>query len=99
MTNREGSENEDRRIQSLVTKSCLVHDTDSALDLQSYDRFDIPETEKKIIGAKKDKNSTEEIHFTSNPQKILNVGRVSRHNIIRGPAGLENAASKAKTEV
>ena len=81
-----------------MTKSRLVHDIDSALDLQNYDRFDIPETEKKIIGVIKDKNSTEEIHFTNKPQNLLNVGCVSRHNIIRGPAGLKNPASKAKTE-
>ena len=47
----------------------------------------------------KDKNRTEEIHFTNNPQNILNVGRVSTHNIIRGPVGLKNAASKVKTEI
>ena len=86
-------------LKRILTKSCLLHETDSALDLQSYDRFDIPETEKKNIGVIKYKSSTGEIHFTNNPQKILNVGRVSRHNIIRGPAGLENAASKAKIEV
>ena len=50
--------------------------TDSALDLENYDRFDIPETEKKIIGNIKDKNNTEEINFTNNPQNDLNVGRV-----------------------
>ena len=80
-----------------MTKSRLAHD--SALDLQNYDRFDIPEIEKKIIGVIKDKNSTEEIQFTNNPQNILNVGRVSRHNIIRGIVGLKNAASKVKTEI
>ena len=82
-----------------MTKSRLVHDIDSALDLQNYGRFDIPETEKKIMGVIKDKNSTKEIHFTNNPQNVLNVGRVSRHKIINGPVGLKNAASKAKTEV
>ena len=73
----------------------MVHDIDSALDLQNFDRFDIPETEKKIIGVTKDKNNIEEIHFTNNPHNVLNVGRVSRRNIIRGPVGLKNAASKA----
>ena len=82
-----------------MTKSRLVHDIDSALGLQNYERFDISETEKKIIGVIKDKNSTEEIHFTNNPQNVLNVGPVSRHNIIKGPVGLKNAASKAKTEI
>ena len=82
-----------------MTKSRLVHDIDSALDLQNYDRFGMPETEKKIIGVIKDKNSTEEIHFTNNPQNVLNVGRVSRHNIIRVPVSLKNTASKAKTEI
>ena len=82
VTNGEESENADRRIRRILTKSRLVHDVDSALDLQDYDRFDIPETEKKIIGVIKDKNSTEEIHFTNNPQNVLNVGRVSRHNIL-----------------
>ena len=82
VTNGEESENADRRIRRILTKSRLVHDIDSALDLQDYDRFDIPETEKKIIGVIKDKNSTEEIHFTNNPQNVLNVGRVSRHNIL-----------------
>ena len=81
-----------------MTKSRLVHDIDSALDLQNYDRFDIPETEKKIIGVIKEKNSTKEIHFTNNPQNVLNVGHASRH-IIRGPLGLKNAASKAKAEI
>ena len=81
-----------------MTKSHLVHDIDSVLDLQNYDRFDIPEPEKKVIGVVKDKNSTKEIHFTNNPKNVLNVGRVSRHNIIRGPVSLKNAASKAKTE-
>ena len=99
VTNGEESENADRRIRRILTKSRLVHDIDSALDLQNYGRFDIPETEKKIIGVIKDKNSTEEIHFTKNPQNVLNVGRVSRHNIIRSPVGLKNAASKAKTEI
>ena len=77
----------------------LDHDIDSALDLQNYDRFDIQETENKIIGVIKDKNRTEEINFINNPQKVLNVGRVPRHNIIRSPVGLKNAASKAKTEI
>ena len=72
---------------------------DSTLDLKIYGRFDIPETEKKIVGVIKDKNSTKEIHFTNNPQNVLNVGRVSRHNIIRGPVGLKNPASKAKIEI
>ena len=81
-----------------MTKSRLVNDIDSALDLQNYDRFDIQETQKKIIGVRNDKSSTKEIHFTNNPQNVLNVGCVSRHNIVRGPVGLKNAASKAKTE-
>ena len=99
MTNGEESKNADRRIQRILTKSRLVHDIDSALDLQNYDKFDIPETEKKMIGVIKGKNSTEEIDFTKNPQNVLNVGRVSRNNIIRGLVGLKNAASKAKTEI
>ena len=98
MTNGEEIENADRRIQRILTKSRLVHDIDSALDLQNYGRFDIPETEKKIIGVIKDKNSTEEIYFTNNPKNVLNVGLVYGRNIIRGPIGLKNAASKAKTE-
>ena len=48
-------------------------------NLKNYDRFDIPETEKKIIGDIKGKASTEEIYFTNNPQNVLNIGRVSRH--------------------
>ena len=109
MTNAEESENGDRRIRRILTKSRLVHDIDSALDLQNYDRFDIPKTEKKINGVidknsteeknSRDNNSTEEIHFTNNSQNVLNVGCVSRHNIIRGPVGLKNAASKAETEI
>ena len=55
MTNGEESENADRRIRRILTKSRLVHDIDSALDLQNYDRFDIPETERKIIGVIKTK--------------------------------------------
>ena len=90
--------NADRKFQRMLTKSRLLYDTDSALDLQNYDRFDIPETEKKIIRNINDKNSTEEIHFTNSPQNVLNVGRVSRHNIIKGSVGLKNAASKAKTK-
>ena len=96
VANGEESENEDRRIRRILTKSRLVHDIDSALDLQNYDRFDIPETEKKITGVIKDKSSTEEIHFTNNPQNFLNVGHVSRHDLIRGSVGLKNAASKSK---
>ena len=99
MTNGEESENADRRIRRILTKSSLVHDIDSALDFQNYDRFDIPEIDKKIIGVIKDKISTKEIHFTNNPQNAPNVGRVSRHDIIRGPVGLKSAASKAKTEI
>ena len=99
MTNGEESENEDRRIRRILTKSCLVHDIDSALDLQNHGRFDVPDIEKKTIGVIKDKKSTKEIHFTNNPQNVLNVGRVSRHKIIRDPVGLKNAASKAKTEI
>ena len=34
--------------------------TDSAVDLQNYDRFDIPETEKKIIGVIKTKTVPKE---------------------------------------
>ena len=49
MTNGEESENADRRIRRILTKSYFIHDIDSALHLQNYDRFDIPETEKKII--------------------------------------------------
>ena len=82
-----------------MTKSRLIYDIESALDLQNYDGFDTAEAEKKIIGVIKDKNNTEEIHFNNNPQNVLNVGRVSRHNIIRGPVGLKNTASKAKTEI
>ena len=50
MTNGEESENSDQKIRRILTNSRLVHDIDSALDLQNYDRIDIPETEKKIIG-------------------------------------------------
>ena len=99
MTNGEESENADRKIRRILRKSRLFHDIDSDLDLLNYDRFHIPETDKKIIGVIKDKNSSEEIHFTNNPRNVLNVGRVSRHNIIRGPVGLKNAASKAKREI
>ena len=42
VTNGKESENADRRIRGLLTKSRLFHDIDSALDLQNYDRFDIP---------------------------------------------------------
>ena len=98
MTNWKVSENADRRIRRILRKSRAFHDIDSALDLPNYGRFYIPESEKKI-GVIKDKNITEEIHFTNNPQNVINVGPVSRHNIIRGPAGLKNAASKAKTEI
>ena len=96
MTNGEESENADQRIRRILTKSRLVHDIDSTLDIQNYDRFDIPETEKKTTEVIKDKNSTEKIHFNENPQNVINVGRVSRHDIIRGTVGLKNAASKAK---
>ena len=99
MTNGEESENSDQKIRRILTNSRLVHDIDSALDLQNYDRIDIPETEKKIIGVIKYKTSIEEIHFINNPQNVLNAGRVSRHNIIRGHVGLKKAASKAKTEI
>ena len=97
--NGEESENADRRIQRILTKSRLVHDIDSALNVQNYDRFDIPETEKKIVGVIKHKNSTEEIDFANNPHNVLNVDRVSKHNIIRGPVGLKNAEFEAKTEI
>ena len=81
MTNGEESDNADRRIQWLLTKSRLVHGIDSALNLQTYDRFEIPETEKKKTGVIKDKSSAEETYFTNNPQNVLNVGCVSRqHN-------------------
>ena len=99
MTNGEESENSDRRIRGILAKSRLVHDIDSALDLQNYGRFDIPETGKKIIGVIKDKNSTEEIHFTNNLQNVLNVGCVSTQNILRGPVVLKNVACKAKAEI
>ena len=85
-------------IGRILTKLRSVHNIDSALDLKNYDRFDIPETEKKVIEVIKDKNSTEDVHFTNNPQNVLNFGHFSRHSIIRGPASLRNAASKAKTE-
>ena len=99
MTNGEESENVDRRIRRILTKSRVVHDIDSARGLQNYDSFDIQETEKKIIGVIKDKNSPEEIHVTNNLQNVVNVARVSRRNIISGPVGLKNAVSKAKTEI
>ena len=67
MTNGEESEDADRRIRRILTKSRLVHDMDLALDLQNVYRFDIPETEKKITGVIKDKNSTKEIFFTILP--------------------------------
>ena len=49
MTNGEESENADRKIRRILRKSRLFHDIDSDLDLLNYDRFHIPETEKKII--------------------------------------------------
>ena len=49
MTNGEESENADWRIRRILTKSRLVNDIDSALDLQNYDRFDIQETQKKSL--------------------------------------------------
>ena len=99
MTNGEESENPDRRIRRILTKSRLVHDIDSALDLQNYGRFDIPETEKKIIEVIKDKNSTEETHFTNNSQDVLNVGCISRYNIIRAPVSFKNATDIAETKI
>ena len=80
MTNGEESENADRRIQRLLTKSRLVRGIDSALNLQTYDGFDIPETEKKKTGVIKDKSSAEEIYLTKNLQNVLNVGCVSRQH-------------------
>ena len=80
MTNGEESENAYRRIQRLLTKSRLVRGIDSALNLQTYDGFDIPETEKKKTGVIKDKSSAEEIYLTKNLQNVLNVGCVSRQH-------------------
>ena len=80
MTNGKESENADRRIQRLLTKSRLVRGIDSALNLQTYDGFDIPETEKKKTGVIKDKSSAEEIYLTKNLQNVLNVGCVSRQH-------------------
>ena len=99
MINGKKSENADRRTRRILTKSSLVHDIDSTLDLQNYGSFEIPESEEKITGFIKDKNSTKEMHFTNNPQNVLNIGRVSRQNIIRGPVGFKNATSKGKTEI
>ena len=101
MTNGEESEDADRRIRRILTKSRLLYYIDLALELQNFDRFDTLETEKKIIGVIKDKNSIKEMfyHFTNNPLNVINVGHVSRHNIIRGPVDLKNAASKAKKEI
>ena len=95
MKNGEESENADQRIQKILKKSHLVHDIDLVLDLKNYEKFHLPETEKKIIWVIKNKHGTEEVHFTNNSQNVLNVCRVSRHKIIRGPVGLKNAASKA----
>ena len=49
VTNGEVSENADPKIRRILTKSRLVHDIDAALDLQNYDRFDIPESQKKTL--------------------------------------------------
>ena len=49
VTNGEESENEDRRIRRILTKSRLVHDIDSALDLQNYDIFVYQKLRKKSL--------------------------------------------------
>ena len=81
-------------IRRILRKSRFVHDIDSALVWQNYDRFDLPETEKKTIEVIKDKNSTEEIHSTNNPQSVLNTGRVFRHNMIRAFVGFKTAKTE-----
>ena len=49
VANGEESENEDRRIRRILTKSRLVHDIDSALDLQNYDIFVYQKLRKKSL--------------------------------------------------
>ena len=82
-----------------LTSSRLVHGIDSALDLENYNAFQIPENEKQITGVIKDKNNEERITFTNQPNNARNTGRIARQNVITGPIGLKRVANNATTEL
>ena len=68
----EDGENEDpdinQHMHKQLTKNRLVHDINSALDIENYNEYEIPDQLKKhtgVIKDAKDKNNMEQISFTN----------------------------------
>lgn len=95
--NRVEEDNHLRRKQ--LTKNRLVHSIDSALDLENYNVFVVPEEEKVIRGVIKhdnNRNNDEKIEFSNQPGNTR--GRQTRANVITGITGLRARAKRIETE-
>ena len=82
-----------------LTSQRLVHNIDSAIDLDNYNQFELPVEETSIEGVVKvDRNKANDISYKfHNQPPQRNIGRQNRANIIAGPQGVLPKAKNATT--
>ena len=90
---------ETRNRKKQLTKNRLLNSIDTALDLENYDRFPLPEAELSIQGEIKEGKNSRKINFSNHPSNMRNSGRQSSHNIVSGKPGVKNLGKSAKTEL
>ena len=98
--NEEDIERANRMQRKLLTKNRLVHSIDTALDLENYNAFILPEQEKTVIGIIKhdnNRNNDEKIDFINKPNEDQR-GRQNRANVITGQTGIRAKARNVNTE-
>ena len=81
-----------------LTSQRLVHSIDSAIDLNNYNPFELPNEHKTIEGiVKVDRNKNNDIHYKfDNRPTTTHVGRNNRANVIRGRQGVAPVAKDTR---
>ena len=93
-------ERANRLRRKKLTKNRLVNSIDSALDLDNYNAFVLPEQEKSMSGTIRidnNRNNHEKIDFKNKPNDDPR-GRQNRANVITGSIGLRTKAKNVHTE-
>ena len=76
----------------------LVHSIDTALDLNNYNPFELPDEHKTKKGIVKDRHKNNDIHYKfANQPTNAHVGRNNRANVIRGREGFAPFAKDTRT--
>ena len=94
--NQAGDERANRLRRRQLTKNRLINSIDSALDLDNYNAFVLPEQEKSMTGTIRIDNNDEKINFINKPNDDPR-GRQNRANVITGSIGLRTKAKNVHT--